>query len=146
MVALAQTSDAGTDLDDLTRTLVTEHGGYGDGGGAVHRGEIGGADTGRLDAHAHLARADGRGLHVVTDLELVVADVVQDRGLHSSTSFSASARLGQESTASRTLSRSSDDGYSLWTWSSSSSSTSKTSGRMPTQTALASHSSWSTTI
>src|SRR5205085_9244010 len=118
---------------------------------ARHRRKVGVADAGGTDADADLARADGCRRHVVTDVEGGITDLVQDCGLHSAppstgTSLSARARLGHESTASRTLSSLSSSGYSSWSSRLSSSSTSKTSGRIPTQTALASHSSWSTTI
>src|SRR3954447_13662161 len=146
MVSLGDGRDAGADLDHFAGTLVTEHGGHGDRDGAVHRGQVRVTDTGRFDPDLHLAGADRRRRDVVTDVEPLVADLVQHCCFHASTSFSASARFGQESTAWRTLPRMSSAGYSSCTSRLSSSSTSKTSGRIPAHTALASHSSWSTTI
>src|SRR4051812_27209503 len=146
VVALGEGGHPGTDLDDLAGALVAEHRGYGDRDGAVHRRQVGVTDAGRPDADLHLAGADRGGRDVVTDVETFVADLVQHCCFHASTSFSASARFGQESTALRALPRRSSAGYSSCTSRLSSSSTSKTSGRIPAQTALASHSSWSTTI
>src|SRR3954447_8087138 len=146
MIALGKARHTLTDLDHLAGALVTEHRGHGNRDGAVHRGQIRVTDTGRLDADFHLAGAERGGRDVVTDVEALVADLMQDCCFHASTSFSASARFGQESTAWRALPRRSSAGYSSCTSRLSSSSTSKTSGRIPAQTALASHSSWSTTI
>src|SRR3954451_3293150 len=98
------------------------------------------ADAGGLDADAHLAGTNRRRQDVVADVELVVADVVQNGCFH----FTNSALLGQESTASRALMASSPSGSSMMMCKTSSSSKSKISGAIPTHTALASHSSWST--
>src|SRR3954468_10383394 len=146
MVSLGDGRHAGADLDDFAGALVTQDRRYGDRDGAVHRGQVRMTDPGRFDADFHLAGADCRRRDVVTDVEPLVAHLVQHCCFHASTSFSASARFGQESTACRTLPTVSSVGYSSCTSRLSSSSTSKTSGRIPAQTALASHSSWSTTI
>src|SRR3954469_23524669 len=146
MVSLGDRRDAGAYLDHLTRALVTQDRRYGDRAVAVLRGEVRMTDTGRFDPDLHLAGADRRRRDVVTDVEPLVADLVQHCCFHASTSFSASARFGQESTAWRTWPRMPSAGYSSCTSRLSSSSTSKTAGRIPAQTALASHSSWSTTI
>ena len=45
------------------------------------------ADAGRLDLDPDLARGDRRRLDVVADLERVVADFVENRGLHCRTSL-----------------------------------------------------------
>src|SRR4051812_31537507 len=146
MVPLGDRRHAGADLDHLAGALVTQDRRYGDRDGAVHRRQVGVTDAGRFDADLHLAGADRRRHDVVTDVEPLVTDLVQHCCFHASTSFSASARFGQESTAWRTWPRMPSAGYSSCTSRLSSSSTSKTSGSIPAQTALASHSSWSTTI
>src|SRR3954453_12377690 len=146
MVSFGDRRHAGADLDHLTGALVTQHGRHGDRDRAVHRGQVRVTDPGRFDADPHLAGAYRRRRDVVTDVEPLVAYLVQHCCFHASTSFSASARFGQESTAWRTWPRLPVAGFSSCTSRLSSSSTSKTSGRIPAQTALASHSSWSKKI
>src|SRR3954453_2030409 len=146
MVSFGDRRHAGADLDHLSGALVTQHGRHGDRDRAVHRGQVRVTDPGRFDADLHLAGADRCCRDVVTDVEPLVAYLVQHCCFHASTSFSASARFGQESTAWRTWPRMPSAGYSACTSRLFSSSTLKPSGRIPAQTALASHSSWSITI
>ena len=82
VIAFGQAGHAVADADDLARTLVPEH--HGDRGGdrAVHARQVGVTDTGRRDAHLHLARAGAVGRDAVGDVELVVADRPQDCRLH----------------------------------------------------------------
>ena len=82
VVTFRQAAHAVADGDDLAGALVPEHRGDRGRNGAVHPREVGVADTGGGDAHAHLARPGALGGDVVDNVELLVADRSQDCRSH----------------------------------------------------------------